>query len=438
MIGDDVVFACVADMAGKTRGKGVPEADLDKAVRRGLGWAPTNMLQTCFDAIADTPFGAVGERYLRPDPATRIRLRDDDTGLREDFVLSDIAYPDGTPWEACPRSALRGALERLSRVSGGLSLLAAFEHEFQVLGREPVPGTAYTLGGFRTHRALAERVVGALRLAGLEPEAILKEYGAHQLEVAVAPRFGVAAADAAIQVREIVRAVAYSCGEAVTFTPLRDPAGVGNGLHIHMSLVGPDGELASYDPDRPHHLSSVAGSFIAGILSRLPEFVALTAPSLISYKRLTPHRWSAPFTNLGLLDREAAVRLCAISEMSDVPPERQFNFEFRAADAAASPYLQLAAIVHAGADGIEQGLATPEATDADLSSLDPAELAARGIVPLPSSLSDALDRLANSEAVASWFPPLLLDLYQRNKAGEIAYLAGKTDAEICMAYEAVY
>lgn len=437
MEAEDVLFACVADLAGKVRGKGFPAADLDKRVKRGVGWAPTNALQTCFDVIADTPFGAIGERYLIPDPETRVTLRAPELGLVEDFVLSDIRYRDGTPWEGCTRSALKTALSRLDRVAG-LSLLAAFEHEFQFKGGAPRLGTAYTLTGFRPRRAFAERLLVLLRAAGLAPDSVLKEYGPDQLEVTVEPKLGVAAADDAVQLREIVRALAFAMGEEVTFTPLMDPGSVGNGVHIHMSLLDRDGRPAGYDPDRPHGLSEVAGSFVAGVLTFLPDYVALTAPSLVSYLRLTPHRWSAPFTNLGLLDREAAVRLCPISEVSDVPPERQFNMEFRAGDAAASPHLALAAIVHAGAEGIEQGLTAPEPTAEDLSRLAPEALAERGLQRLPETLPDALDRLAASPTVASWFPPLLIDLYRRNKAGELAFLEGRSEAEICAAYAEVY
>src|SRR6202012_1313820 len=109
-----------------------------------------------------------------------------------------------------------------------------------------------------------------------------------------------------------------------------------------------------------HGMSRKTASFVAGILKYLDAIVAITAPSVISYLRLTPHRWSAAFNNLGHRDREASVRICPVSDLSDVPKATQFHFEFRAADAAASPHLQLAAIVHAGVQGIEEELATPD------------------------------------------------------------------------------
>ena len=249
---------------------------------------------------------------------------------------------------------------------------------------------------------------------------------------------GITIADHAVAVREIVHAVAAALGQQATFTPIRDPAGVGNGVHIHLSFLDEDGQPATYDPDREHGLAKATGQFIAGILKYLDSIVAITAPSVISYLRLTPHRWSAAFNNLGYRDREAAVRICPVSEISDVDRGTQFNFEFRAADAAASPYLQLAAVVHAGVQGIEEGLAAPQATEEDLSLLDAATLSARGHSRLPQTLDEALERFAASAVVTEWFPAGFADTYVKHKEREIAFLEGRDPAELCLAYEEVY
>jgi glutamine synthetase len=437
MRSEDVVYACTSDIAGKTRGKGFPAADFDKRLKRGIGWTPTNVQITCFDAIAESPFGALGDLVLIPDAEARVTLRDESLGLSEDFVLGDIRYMDGRPWECCTRSILKGALERLEKAAG-LSLVCAFEHEFQFKGGATKPGTAYTLAGFRERRKFAEMLVAAMRAAGLEPDTVMKEFGTDQYEVTNGPRIGVRAADEAVILREVVRATALACGEEVTFTPLRSPTGIGNGVHIHMSFVDREGRPATYEASAPHGLCGIAGQFVAGILKYLESFIALTAPSIVSYTRLTPHRWSAAFNNLGLQDREAAVRICPLSSMSDIDKARQFNFEFRASDAAASPYLQLAAIVHAGVQGIEEGLDCPDATEEDLSLLSSEDLARRGLHRLPQTLPAALDRFAANETVKGWFTPTFVEVYRLHKVGEMAFLKDKSEAEICAAYEAVY
>ena len=69
---EPLVLACTSDIAGKVRGKAFPESEFEKRLRRGIGWTPTNVQITCFDAIADSPYGALGDLVLIPDPATRV------------------------------------------------------------------------------------------------------------------------------------------------------------------------------------------------------------------------------------------------------------------------------------------------------------------------------------------------------------------------------
>ncbi|MBA3448001.1 MAG: glutamine synthetase [Pseudaminobacter sp.] len=431
------MVACCSDLAGKVRGKAFPASQFDKRLARGIGWTPTNVQITCFDAIAESPFGSLGDLVLIPDPAARVRVEFGEGEPVEHFAIGNIRHTDGRPWEYCTRSILIEALRRLERVSG-LTLFGAFEHEFQFRNRPSPPGDAFSLAGFRAERVFAESLIAAMREAGVSPDTFMKEFGAGQYEVTMGPQRGVTIADHSLITREMVQAVAYRLGHEVTFTPIRDAAGVGNGVHIHMSFLSADGQPATYDSTRRHELSKPAGQFIAGILKYLEAIVAITAPSVVSYLRLTPHRWSAAFNNLGYRDREASVRICPVSDLSDIAKASQFNFEFRAADATASPYLQLAALVHAGVQGIEDGLEAPEATHDDLSLLDAAALAACGHVRLPQTLENALERFRANPVVTGWFPEGFANTYVKHKHCEIAFLKDRNQAEICKAYEEVY
>ncbi len=436
MIHKPLIFAAISDIAGKTRGKAFPASDMEKRLRRGLGWTPTNVMITCFDAIAESPYGALDDLLLVPDADAGVQIDFADGGPVERFMLGDIRDLDGEPWECCTRSILKGALQRLERV-GGVELVAAFEHEFQ-FRQQAAPGQAYTLGGFTQRRRFGEALIAALEQAGLTPDTFMKEYGASQYEITNGPRRGVRAADDAVILRETVRMTAARHGEEATFTPIRDPAGVGNGVHIHMSFLDAKGDPATWSPDGPSGMSALTGSFVAGVLKYLGAFIALTAPSDISYLRLTPHRWSAAFNNLGLRDREAALRICPVSSVDTQSVARQYNIEFRAADAAASPYLALAAIVHAGAQGLEEGLSAPAVTQEDLSLLSASELERRGLVRLPQSLDEALRRFEANNTVRDWFPGDFAEIYIAHKRGELAFLESMNQQERCAAYEAVY
>lgn len=437
MTREELIVACTSDLAGQIRGKAFPAGQFEKRLRRGIGWTPTNVQITCFDGISESPFGSLGDLVLIPDPEARLRFAPEEGGTAEHFVMGDIHHTDGRPWEFCTRSILRGALARLDRLAG-LRLRGAFEHEFQFRDAGGAAGGAFSLAGLRAARAFGEMVIAGQRAAGVEPDTFLKEFGPGQFEVTMGPQEGLRIADHSVFTCEIVRAVAHRLGREVTFTPIRDPASVGNGVHVHLSFVDAAGRPATRDAAGRHELSRPAGQFVAGILKYLRGFLALTAPARVSYLRLTPHRWSAAFNNLGFRDREAAVRICPVSGLSDLAADAQFHFEFRAADAAASPYLQLAALVHAGCQGIEEGLEVPEATQEDLSLLGPEALAGRGVVRLPQSLEEALECFGADPVVRGWFPPGFADVYIAHKRGELETLAGLDAAEVCARYEAVY
>ena len=142
---ESYIIACCSDIAGKVRGKAFPESDLEKRLRRGIGWTPTNVQITCFDLIADTPFGALGDLQLIPDPATHVDVALGEN-TRLNFMLGDILKTDRHPWECCTRSILKAALARL-RDRTGLTLTGAFEHEFHIRG-----GGLATRPGLHTRR----------------------------------------------------------------------------------------------------------------------------------------------------------------------------------------------------------------------------------------------------------------------------------------------
>ncbi|MEM1151898.1 MAG: glutamine synthetase family protein [Pseudomonadota bacterium] len=430
-----LIFAATCDLAGKVRGKAFPAADLDRRLRRGVGWTPTNVQINCFDGIAESPFGALGDLLLVPDPAAEVRA---EFGAHtEHFMLGDIVSLDGEPWALCTRSILKRALERLKTVAG-VDLLVAFEHEFQVKSETTLVGEGYGRAGFEAQRILCETLMHQLAAAGLTPDSIMKEYGHNQYEVVIGPELGVRAADAAVILRELTRSTARHLGDEATFTPIRDPASVGNGVHIHMSFVDAKGAPATYEAEKPYGMSDLTGAFAAGILKYLDAILALTAPSVISYLRLTPHRWSAAFNNLGFRDREASLRVCPVTAKEPVSIARQFNLEYRAADAAACPHLALAAVVHAGCQGIEEHLPAPTPTEEDLSLLSDDALGERGFRRLPTTLEAALDRLAENDAVASWFDEPLLSVYQLHKQSELAHVSGMNAIAQCSSYQAAY
>ena len=434
---EELAMVCCSDLSGHVKGKAFPLADIESRLTKGIGWVPTNAQITAFNSIADTPFGSLGDLLLIPDPAAEAKIDYQDGSALEHFYLGNICHTDGSPWACCLRSILRDALEAL-HLETGLELKSAFELEFQFTDDGIDYGPGFGLSGFREKKTFGGTYLAALRAAGVEPDSFLKEWGEQQYEVTMHPQIGVKAADHAVFMRELARATAQRSGEGLTFTPIRHPDGVGNGVHIHMSFVDGNGDQATYDPKGPGGLNDTARHFVAGILQHLPALVAFTAPSAVSYARLTPHRWSAAYNNLGYRDREASVRICPVAELPGMDPAKQFNFEFRGADSAGSPYLQLAALVLAGIDGIRNKSEPPAPTEEDLSQLPESELAAKGFVRLPTSLEIALAELESNDTVRSWFREPFIEIYLKHKRGELEFLDGMSPQEMCTAYEGVY
>ncbi len=431
-----LVLAATCDIAGKVRGKAFPADQLEKRLKRGVGWVPTNVMITCFDSIGESPFGSFGDLLLVPDPTAEVEV-DFGTGRVEHYMLGDIVTLEGEPWEFCTRALLRSALERLHRIAK-VRLVAAFEHEFQLRADPVLCNQGFGREAFELQRPFLAALMGALKQAGMTPDGVMKEFGPNQFEVVVGPKDGLRAADEAVILRELTRSAAKAHGEQATFVPIRDVASVSNGVHVHLSFVDEDGAPVTYDERKPFGMSDLTSAFAAGVLKYIESIVAFTAPSVISYERLTPHRWSAAYNNLGFRDREALLRICPVTAKDPAAIARQFNIEYRAADAAACPHLALAAIVHAGVQGIEEGLAPPAPTQEDLSLLSHDELSERGFVRLPTTLEAALKRFEASRTATCWFPSAFASVYRAHKSAEIAHLKGMDVAEKCAAYEATY
>ncbi|HEX5852213.1 MAG TPA: glutamine synthetase family protein [Solirubrobacteraceae bacterium] len=435
----ELVALVCCDLGAIVRGRSLFASELAPALATGVGWVPANHALTPLGPVADgNPFGSTGDLRLLPDPDTRVRVEagggDGMTAL--ELLLCDIVETDGSPWECCPRRFLRTALRELKDELGA-GLLASFEHEFQLLDASP-PALGFSLEAQRRGEPFATRAMVALTEAGVEPERIFPEYSSHQFEIPVAAAEGVASADRAVVLREVVREVARREGTRASFSPLLDPAQAGNGVHIHLSAIDEHGEPLFHDASRPGCLSETGERFAAGILAHARALNALTAPSPVSAVRLQPHRWSAGAVCLARRNREALLRIPPLVELGGGDPARQLRLEYRGADASANPYLALGALVRAGLDGVRSGLPAPEILERDPSELEGADAERFGVGALPRSLEEAMGALEEDETARLWMGPLLHDAYASVKRAEIEAARGVEVEELCARYGAIY
>ena len=61
MLREELIFVGNCDIAGHVRGKGFPARELRARKKQGIGWTHSNLMQTAFGPILDTPFGTGGD-----------------------------------------------------------------------------------------------------------------------------------------------------------------------------------------------------------------------------------------------------------------------------------------------------------------------------------------------------------------------------------------
>lgn len=426
------------DIAGITRGRSFAAAEVQDYFRKGVGWVPANLALTPFDIIANpNPWGSSGDLRLMADPQSKARVTCLPGEEPLHFYHTDITDLKGQPWDGCVRSFLKDTLA-LYEQEAGLKVVSAVEQEFQLIGADWPQAPSFGLRAQRRAGAFGSLLMTALEEAGAEPEMFLPEYGKDQFEITCRPAPALIAADRAATIRAVTREVAAHFGWHASFAPKIEPNGVGNGVHLHYSFTDLEGTPVTFDPTRPGRLSKIAGEFAAGVIKHMPALVAFTAPSIISYMRLVPHHWSAAFTCLGEKNREASLRICPTLDLPGSNPAKQFNMEYRAADACASPHLSLAVVLRAGLEGIRNNLVQPPLVNEDPSGFSSEKLEELGIRRLPASLEEALETLKADTTVTSWFSNDFLDCYFGMKKTEIELVQELPPEALCERYAAVY
>ena len=217
--------------------------------------------------------------------------------------------------------------------------------------------------------------------------------------------------------RQICAAAARKHDVIACFMPKPFTGVSANAAHHHVTVNTPDGKNLFYDPDGPAKLSKMGQQFCAGVLEHANAVIALTAPTVNSYKRFWDFGFWAPvFANYGWQNRTCLMRVAA--------PGR---FEYKGADSSCNPYLTQAAILTAGLDGIQRGLDPGEPLERDASDLYFEGVRERRI---PEHLGEALQALEEDKVVRSALPGKLYDVYHHYKRDEWErYLSVVTDWE---------
>src|SRR5262250_3318690 len=417
------------DNGGVTRGKATHVESLASRMADGIGLTVAMQAMNMLDQLTSVEgMGPVGEIRLVPDPETFVVLP---YAPHAAAMTVDMRTLDGEPWGACPRSFLKRQIAACA--AAGFGVRAAFEGEF-TLAVQNADGSyapldqslCFSTTGMATAAAVMDDIVANLEAQGIQVEQYYPELGHGQQELSIRHAPALAAADRQVFYRETVRGVAYRHGLFASLAPKPFPDQAGNGSHIHWSLWDVAGRRTlMHDPKGRFGVSALGSHFVAGVLEHLPALLALTCPSVNSYRRLQPHFWSSAYTAWGPDNREAAVRV-----PSTFPSDRagSTNAELKASDSSANPYLALGGLLAAGLDGVTRGLEAGEPVLVDPGALSDTERQRRGIQRYPTTLRTALERLEADSVLMRALGPTLSRAYLAVKRSEAEAFAKESAA----------
>ena len=417
------------DPAGIIRGKSVHVDKLVERVKGGIGLTVAMPAMNMLDQLQPVEgLGPVGEIRLVPDLASYTALP---YAPGSAAMMANMVTLGRAPWSACARWFLQRMIERARQA--GIAIQAAFEPEWSLAVRRDdgslVPADeslCFSTVGWETSVSLIDDIVAAFEAQGMPVEQFYPELGHGQQELTIRHADALRAADNHLRYRDTVRAVARKHGFVASLAPKPFADQAGNGCHIHLSAwdVAGGRNLMAAD-GKPNELSAFGRHWIAGVLAHLPGLVALTAPSVNSYRRLRPHMWSSAFTCWGLDNREAPVRIASVLWDEKTP---SLNMELKPSDNTSNPYLALGGLIAAGLDGVARKLEPGEPVMVDPGSLSEGERARLGVERLPESLGAATEALERDKLLVEALGALLARTFLAVKRSEAAAFAAKDEA----------
>ncbi len=409
------------DILGVLKSFSIRPSELEEAMTEGMG----------FDGSSIEGFSRIEESDMvaKPDPTTFQILpwRPDDQPVARMFC--DILLPDGSPYPGDPRYVLKRMLARAAEK--GYTYYAGPELEYfyfadnegtEILDR----GGYFDTTPLDRGNDLRRETIFALEKMGIRVEYSHHEVAASQHEIDLRYDEGLKMADKTMTYRLAVKEIARQKGVYATFMPKPIFGINGSGMHTHQSLFQ-GGKNAFYDPKDQYNLSSVAKSYIAGILTHAREITGICNQWVNSYKRLVPGYEAPVYIAWARRNRSALVRV----PMYKPGKEAATRIEYRAPDPACNPYLAFAVMLAAGLKGIEKNYQLPEPVEVDIYHMSEAERQRLGIKSLPGSLYEAIEEVEKSELVKDALGDHIFTKFLENKKIEWDhYRMHVTDYEI--------
>ncbi|MFJ9580736.1 glutamine synthetase family protein [Streptomyces sp. NPDC101191] len=412
------VMLATANMQGGLKGKTYSTTHfLNEVAEHGTSWCGY-LLATDADMRPLDGFGIAswdtgyGDMRFVPDLAT---LRTPTWMPGTALVLADPVTGDQQPVAVAPRHILKRQLEHWER--RGIAASVGLEAEFVLYHgtRKSAARSGYQdltplFEGSRDyglHQSPALRkylaaLHAALTGTDLPLEAVKGEGVSGQIEITFPHGEPLHAADQHM----LLRHAAVEIGATHRVLPLFMAApdtGVGSGLHIHLSLHDSEGQRPLFCSDGTE-LPEAALHVIGGLLTALPVLAPFWAPTVNSYKRLTPGTCAPVNYSWGFDNRTCAIRV--------VGTGARRHLEIRLPGADADPYRALAAVLAAAGYGLDSKVVPPPRVDGNA-------VTATDLPLVPRSLEEALQLMRISELPAQLFAPEVVEHYALSAHHEI-------------------
>jgi glutamine synthetase len=408
----DVVRVSYPDLMGVDRGRDVLVEEFAATARHGLAFCRAVYHTSPMGDVVPVQGGleaGLPDILVRPDLATLTRMPWEPNAA---WCLGDASTPDGQPAPESPRAVVRRVADQIASL--GFSLICGPELEFFICERDGDGiwrryandlGNVYVVGRKGDPLGLLLRMLRLLRDAGLQVTAANHEFSPGQFEINLGHSDMIDAADRSFRLKSAVQEIARQRDLLATFMakPFNDEGG--SGFHVHASMNDGTGANVFGDPDGPDGISAIGRHAIGGVLRHARAMSALLNPTINSFKRFGPDTLAPWLIDWGLDNRSAMVR---------IPPERgpAARMEVRLGDAAANPYLGIAAVGAAVFLGIRDKLEPPPKLEGY--GYDPASADM-----LPARLADALDALEADTELGDVLGRYFVDSFLAYKRNEI-------------------
>ena len=209
----------------------------------------------------------------------------------------------------------------------------------------------------------------------------------------------------------MVKSIAEKHGLRATFMPKPFVNLTGNGCHIHLSVWDRERKQNLFHDGKDEMgLSNMAYHFLGGLIHHADSLVAITNPTVNSYKRINAPRtisgatWSPNTVTFGGNNRTHMVRI----------PDAG-RTEFRLPDGAANPYLMMAGVLASGLHGIESKMSPGDRLDIDMYAEGHTIKNAK---KLPLNLLDALRNFERDKYLQNALGTEISAAYLKLKHGE--------------------